>query len=638
MKKNLTRILCSVLCAAFAFTGTVFATEADSSESIEKTAVQTPAEEKKGLRYDKDAVHPVFAGYTPDYSGYGSYEYDLFLDILKLYSDTHLFEFTEEQAKEAFLMKLMQENPELMALFIDTLLTTMDPFSGYYEAGYGLASDGSSAGYGIVMGDETNGNIISMGRTTPGLYITDVVKNSNADKAGLRTGDRIVSVEGVSLDGLTFNGASYLLRYLPYIPKEEFDEMGNSLGIPNEPEFVITDEKTGKKSYYIHLEVERNGEIIPTKMIKGRVIYPNITYERAPDKSYSKITVSSFAGDNDIADFAAAVEIAKKESNGNLLIDLRDNTGGRLESALEMANMLIEEKDRIICYYNSREHDSPEVVLSNGTGYSFEKITILVNEYTASASELLAMTLRYNCGATLIGTTTYGKGVGQQVYSFSTGDMFAITTLEILDPLKRSYHTTGLVPDVEIGLCMDKYKFPEGVTEFLFVPNSTMPNTSADAAEGDMLPCMTFTQGEESENILALEKRFEILGFLRPGEADGKFDNATLSAIKSYELYINNSPDGTIDEREARLINSMSEKYKNYYFSYDSQFEVAEMSFKSVSQAKRRAKELLTQSTKVEKDYEAYLKAEEERIKAEEKAEAEAEAKAEAEAEAGEIE
>ena len=110
---------------------------------------------------------------------------------------------------------------------------------------------------------------------------------------------------------------------------------------------------------------------------------------------------------------------------------------------------------------------------------------------------------------------------------------------------------------------------------------------------------------------------------------DGKADENTLAAVKSYEVYIYGEPAGTLDEREVKLINSMSEKYKNHYYYYDSQMEVAKMSFSSRSQAKRKAKELNTEASRVQKEYEAYLQAEKDKIKAEEEAAEKAEEEAE---------
>ena len=269
MKKiKLKRAISAVLCTAVIFgNGTL--------------AMAVPQGE---LRYDPDSPNPVYSGYTPDYaSQYKSYSYDVFADILELYLDTHLYEFDREQVTEAFIMKIMKDNPELLKMFINTLLGTMDEYSGYYESGYGLASDGSSRGYGIYYSNEGASELKTLGITKPGTYITGVIAGSNAEKAGLRIGDRIASVEGISTEGLTLDAVGYLVKYQPYVPKEEFDEAGNSLGIPNEPEFII-DEITGKKDYPLHIEIERNGEIVPVTLQRGRVTSSNIAYSKNQDK------------------------------------------------------------------------------------------------------------------------------------------------------------------------------------------------------------------------------------------------------------------------------------------------------------------------------------------------------------------
>ncbi|MBR3994630.1 MAG: PDZ domain-containing protein [Clostridia bacterium] len=589
-KNRLKRMISAVLCAVMVSGSAVFSTTA--KENTEDT----------GLRYDPFDKSPVYSGYTPDYSGYNSYSYEMFMDILKLYSETHLYEFSEQEATEAFLMKLMKENPDLMKMFLNTLLGTMDEYSGYYESGRGLAGDGSSKGYGIYYSDENSSEIRGMGITKPGIYITGVIKDSNAEKAGLRTGDRIASVEGITTEGLTIDAVGYLVKYQPYVAKEEFDEAGNSLGIPNEPEFVL-DEVSGKKDYPLHIEVERNGEIIPVTLQKGRVVSSNISYSKTKDNSYSYIKIASFNGQSDVEDFGKAIERANKESNGNLIIDLRDNPGGALEHAVSMANMMIEDEGRILYYINSRNHAEPEAVYSAGGGYNFEKVTVLINGNSASAAELFAMIMKYNCGATLVGTTSYGKGVGQQGYSFVNGDMFTITSFEVLDPLKSSYNKSGIVPDIKIDLTLEKSHFP-GELEYFGAENYT-----------------GLCEGSTGDAVLGLEKRLELIGFIKSEYVDGVYDSATTSAIKAFKLYYLEAPDELLCENDVDILTSLTEKYKNRYYYYDSQLDVAEMTFKSQSQAKRRVKELERRDKIVQAEYDAFLKAQEEKYKAEDKAE-----------------
>lgn len=559
----------------------------------------------------EDAVG-VFAGLTPDYEKqYPSYYYNLFSEIKNLYLDTHLYEFTDRQLTEAFLMKLMKENPDLMKLFINTLLGTMDKYSAYYEVGMGINSDGSSAGYGIGIGDETSYEVRKLGYNTPGVYVTSVIEGSNALAAGISAGDRIVSVEGIPTEGLTPDAVLYLVKWLPVVEEEVFDENGVSLGIPNEPEYVL-DEITGKKKYILHMTMARGDETYEVKLTKGRMFPSSVNFEVPNEKHYGYLQITDFTGQNVVADFRAALEEAKKEKVYNLIIDLRDNTGGIMDYAVEMANMLISEKDRLLFYINYRTKEEPEAVYSTGGGMTFDKITILCNEYTASASELFAMILRQHCSAILVGETTFGKAVGQETYSMINGDMFSITTFEMLTPAKDSYNEIGLVPDVEIKPCLARYEFPTDLEVFNYINYREM------------------AEGTQSDTVKGFERRMVMFGFMRPEYADGVYDSATTSVISALELYLGKVPDGLLDDGDVEFITLIINKYKNRYYTYDSQLECAEMTFLSRSQGRRRAKELERESDKVQEMYGKYLReldeqmmAEEEELKAKEQAEAE---------------
>lgn len=530
-----------------------------------------------------------YAGSAPDYEEeYSSYQYDLFMEIFKMYSETHLYEFTEEELTEAFVMKLLHDYPELFKLFVNTMLGTMDGYSSYYETGTGIAAGKSTIGYGIALGDETSYEARKMGLTEPGIYVTQVLYNSNALKAGIKVGDRLVSVEGISTEGITPDAALGLVRMLPYVKEEAFDENGNSLGIPDEPEFIV-DETTGKKSYPLHLTLERNGKTYDVSLTKGEMLASNITYDAQEDKSYAYIGISSFQGDTVVQDFKAALQSAESDGRKNLIIDLRGNGGGVLDYAKEMADMLVTGKDKVLFYINSRGVDEPEAVLSDDEGYEFDKITLIVDEYTASASELFAMILQYYCDAKLVGKTTYGKGVGQSAYEFATGDMFTITTFEMLTPDLESYNGVGLIPDAEIKTCLKKYTFPESLEIFNYINYKEI------------------SEGTQSDTVLGLEKRLYMLGYLRLEKVDGIYDKSTTSAINSMKLYRTKEPTGLLDDEDVERITLEINNLKNYYYEYDSQIEVAEMSFSSLSQAKRRAKELENASKKVEQHKAEYL-------------------------------
>ncbi len=525
---------------------------------------------------------------APDYKNENySYQYELFMEIFKMYAETHLYEFTEEELTEAFVMKLLHDYPELFKLFVNTMLGTMDEYSDYYEIGTGIAASKATTGYGISLGDETGYEARKHGRTEPGVYVTGVLYNSNVLKAGIRVGDRLVSVEGIPVDGITAEAALWLVRMLPFVAKEEFDKDGNSLGIPNEPEFII-DEETGIKTYPLHMVFERDGETFEVALTKGKMLASEITYDAPADKNYSYIAITSFQGETVVQDFKAALQSAEADGRKNLIIDLRGNGGGVLDYAREMADMLVTGEDKVMFYLNSRSMESPEAVIAEPDGFEFDKITLIVDEYSASASELFAMILQYHCKALLVGKNTYGKAVGQSAYELITGDMFTITTFEMLTPELESYNGVGLAPDAEIGICLKKYEFPEGLEIFNYINYKEM------------------SQGVESETVLGFEKRMYMLGYLRLEKVDGIYDESTTAAINAMRLYLDKEPTGLLDDKDVEHITLEINRLKNYFYTYDSQLEVAEISFSSASQARRLAKELENASKKVEEQKAAY--------------------------------
>ncbi len=541
-------------------------------------------------RYDPYDENTAYAGYTPNFRWeLASYPYSAFKEIFDLYLKTHLYEFSAQELSEAFIMNLLRNHPDLYTLFVDTLLTSMDKYSMYYEAGTGLNTDGSTKGYGIGVGDENSYSVRDMGFTEPGVYVTRVLYNSQALRAGICVGDKILEVEGYSTEGLTAESVMEYLSSLPFVEAEAFDEAGNSLGIPNEPKFII-DSVTGKKIYPVHLKLQRGEDIIiDVELTRGNMLPSPVSYSIMPDNSYAYIQIASFQGETVAQDFYTALTDAEDKKVKNLVLDLRNNGGGLVENAQQMANMLIRDKDRLLFYINSRQHEEPQAIYSEGDGMTFENISVLVNENTASAAEAFAMMLAYNCNTTIVGNTTYGKGVGQQSYMMSNGDMFTVTSFEILDPRKKSYNNVGITPDVECSPALTKYQFPEKL-EVLNHQNYK-----------------TLYEGQESDRVMGLELRLAMMGILRYEKADGIFDGATTAAIDVLGLVLGKRPDGMLDDMDISEITRAVNGYKNYYYNYDSQMDVAVMVFQSRSQAKRLAKEIERDSAKVEAERQEYF-------------------------------
>ena len=230
-------------------------------------------------------------------------------------------------------------------------------------------------------------------------------------------------------------------------------------------------------------------------------------------------------------------------------------------------------KDEIICYYNDRTLDEPRGIYSTTDHVTFKSIAILVNGHTASAAELFSNILQVKGIAKLIGTTTYGKGIGQSVFSLINGDYITITTYEILDQNHENYNEIGLKPDIEIENIERCY---------------TLPSLGYFNHEN----YKEIKKGEYSEPAKALEDRLVIAGFLKEEHCDGIFDDTTERAVYALQIYLEVEPTGVLDDKTVTRITTLINHFKTITYFEDSQFDVSLYVHRSFSQGKRRAAEI----------------------------------------------
>lgn len=184
------------------------------------------------------------------------------------------------------------------------------------------------------------------------------------------------------------------------------------------------------------------------------------------DESVGYIRITSFLSESLPTEFEEALGAVKADGINKLIIDLRDNGGGSLDLVTRMAELFVNEGETM-CYLNNRSLEEPEAVVSTSkTKTEFEKISVLVNGNTASAAELMASILRNKADAVLVGKTTYGKALGQNVFNFASGDYITITTYEVLDANGESYNEEGLVPELMLDNVERLFEFPTDLGVF----------------------------------------------------------------------------------------------------------------------------------------------------------------------------
>ena len=244
-------------------------------------------------------------------------------------------------------------------------------------------------------------------------YVTEVF-DGPAQKAGMLPGDRITAVNGESAEGLKLDD--------------------------------VTKKILGPEGTAVSVTVERNKQSLVLQMTRQTIQVPVVTHKRF-DPGVGYIRVTGFSSE---ADEQTAAQLAELKQQGiqSLILDLRDNPGGLVESAQNMARLFV--KEGVLIHTKDKNNVDTPVKFSNGTTQPFP-LYILVNEYSASASEVLTGALQdYNVVAKVIGKKTFGKGSVQSVYPLSSGGALKVTIEEYLTPKLRKVNKVGLNPDVEV--------------------------------------------------------------------------------------------------------------------------------------------------------------------------------------------
>ena len=286
-----------------------------------------------------------------------------------------------------------------------------DPYTVYYTKeemdDIMQETNGNYVGIGIYMTLDTEKNAI---------LVLSPIENSPAEEAGLMPGDIITKVDGVSYTG------------------DQLDEASNKI--------------KGKEGTKVTLEILRGEETKTFEIERRTVLISHIT-TKVLENNIGYIAISDFEG-GCAEEFREKYEELEKQGITKLIIDIRDNGGGIVDEALEIAEMITDKGSTLLITTDKNEKE--DITKSTSDPIINMPIVLLTNEYSASASEILAAALKENGKATLVGTTTYGKGIIQELHQLSDGSGLKITTNEYFTPNHNAIHEIGIEPDIEVEL------------------------------------------------------------------------------------------------------------------------------------------------------------------------------------------
>lgn len=286
---------------------------------------------------------------------------------------------------------------------IDGMVDTLDdPYSQYFDAD-------EAAEFSHQVDLEYVGIGVRMMYTSNDLYIEEVMPGSPAEKAGLKRGDTILKINGIKIE----------------------DTQGDELG--------------GKAGTKVTLLVKRNGALKSYNVVRSDIESVSVTSKILGQK-VAYISIGGFTQNAD-EEFSAALDKMRAAGMKSLVLDLRDNTGGYMDSAYNIASKFMDKG--IMMYTSDVSGVLTPVAITDGSKIGVP-VVVLTNELTASASEALTGALRDNKLATVVGTRSYGKARIQSLIPVSGGAQLKLTTQKYLTPNKEDFNHIGLSPDIEV--------------------------------------------------------------------------------------------------------------------------------------------------------------------------------------------
>lgn len=281
-----------------------------------------------------------------------------------------------------------------------------------------------------IFSESINGSYDGIGCTvatyTDGNMVISVFDGSPADKAGIKVGDVIIKVDGISYEDKT---STELSEYIKNSGKDK-----------------------------IVLTVARDNSEIDITVSLGKVEIPYVTGNiiEKDDKKIGYISLSLFSS-NSYEQFKDKLEKLEKDGIDSLIIDVRDNSGGYLTSVTDICNLFLEKGKIIYELEDASGTTKKKDTTKEKREYS---IVVLINSASASASEILASAIKESYGGLVVGTNSYGKGTVQQTKKLLDGSMIKYTTQKWLTPLGNSINEIGVEPTNVMELSDEYYNNP----------------------------------------------------------------------------------------------------------------------------------------------------------------------------------
>ena len=304
--------------------------------------------------------------------------------VLDFISGNYKFDISKEDLYRQALEKILKENPELLNSAIEGMTENLDNYSTYLSpedyASWVDSLSGTFVGIGVTI--EQRGDYI---------VVVSPISGSGADIAGMQAGDKIVAVDGINVVGKSIEEVRSLI--------------------------------VGELNTIVTVEVLRGEETVSFTISRCKVEQTTVSYS-VTKEGLGYIVISSFA-ETTPTDVKAALDHFDSKKIKKLIIDVRNNPGGELNSLLDTLRLFMPKGD--ILYINYKDEKNQTVYKNEKKSSGKYKIVILANENSASAAEAFSASMKDAKVATLVGKTTFGKGSMQTIQPLATGGALKLT-------------------------------------------------------------------------------------------------------------------------------------------------------------------------------------------------------------------
>ncbi|MFD1928284.1 S41 family peptidase [Sporosarcina siberiensis] len=335
------------------------------------------------------------------------------------------------------------------------------------------------------------------------ISVVSPIKNSPAERAGILPHDIIVAVDGESIQGMSSSEAVLLIR--------------------------------GEKGTSVTLTVRRGEAIEPMEIKITRDVIPIETiYAEMLGDGIAHIRITSFSNGT-FEELLLALDEMEEQGMKGLVVDVRQNPGGLLDIAVEISDLFVPSGKNIFQY--ELKNKKPIVTTAQDSRKIQVPVALVMDEGSASASEILAAALSESSDIPLVGVTTFGKGTVQSPTNLPDGSNLKLTTAKWLTPDGNWIHKEGIKPDIEVP-------YPS----YAMLPY--------------LDPTIEMKEGLLSPAIKSAEEMLAAVGY-DPGELDGLFDETTSEAVKNLQEDLSIEPTGILTgDTTYGLMEKLREKIK----------------------------------------------------------------------------